>query len=477
MLRGTLWVSAAEVASVVVSSLVGLVGARLLEPRDFGLIGTVLVATNLLESATQFGVERALIQRRGDIEPLLDTAWTWQVLRGLILSVLLMAGAPVAAGWYGAPALLELMLVLGLAPLLRGLSNPGVVALARELALERQFVLRVVPTLGGALLTLGALVAFESVWALCVRTLAEALLSTVLSYALVRRRPRFAWDVEHLRQLWSYGRWITMSAFMVLVITRGDDLFVSRYFGLHALGLYQMAYLLTNFPATHVAHVLSRAAFPVFARLQDEPAALRASFVGVLTQVLFISFSVFTLLLLGARDLVDYVLGRHWAEATPLIHILALAGLMRSVAGTGSALFHAVGQPRIETVQNLPRLLFIVLGIWPAAAVFGLQGVCLVVLVALLPAIAIWARAIHRVLGLDAWSVVALAGRPALVAGLLAVALETARYMMPDTPGGTLAAWGCGLMAWLVGVAAADKILGWRTIERIATMLASRGNG
>lgn len=474
-MRGSLWVSATEVAGAIVASLVGLVAARLLDPHDFGLVGSVLLITSLLESSTLLGFDRALVQRRGDVEALLPTAWTWQAARGLALTCGLFAAAPWIARWYGEPRLCRVVQVLAFAPFLRGLASPRVVILARALQFERQFALRAVQVLSSAALALGALFALRDYRALSVRLLGEAALATIASFWILPWRPRLAWHRENFRELWTYGRWFTATSAMVLLITRGDDLFVSRYFGLHALGVYQAAFLIANLPATHVAHLLAKAAFPVFAKLQDERLLLRQAFMGVLSPVLFVSCSSCALLLVGVQDLVQYVLGAHWRGVTPLVPLLALAGLMRSVAGTGGALYQALGRPELEFRQNLPRFLIMAVLGWPAATYLGLRGVCLVVLVALIPATLIWFLQVRDTIGLDLRSALALVGSPLLVAAILVAAVLAARRLLPSTPTGVLGAWCCALLVWLIGVVVADKLLNWRAVERFATLLRGAG--
>jgi O-antigen/teichoic acid export membrane protein len=463
--------------SAALASLVGLLAARLLGPGDFGLVGVALLVVSVVEALTQLGFERALVQRRGDIEPLLATAWTWQVARGVLLALLLALAAPWFAAWYGEPTLSSVMLALALVPLLRSSVNPRAAALTRALQFERQFGLRLWHAAGSAALAIVALLVLRDVRALYLRALIEALLAALLSFALVPWRPRLAWDAGAARELWRWGRWVSPSAFMVFAITRGDDLFVSRFLGLHALGVYQLAYLVTNLPATHVSHLLAKAAFPVLSRLQDDPPALRRAFIGVLVPVLFVSLPFCALVILEGDGLVQLALGPGWSEVGPLLPILALAGLLRALAGTGGALFQALGRPELELVQNLPRFAILAAGIWPAAANYGLRGVCGVVLVSLLPAVGVWAVLVPRLLGLGRRQLLAVGIRPLLVAGLLAAALVGARRVMPQTAAGTVLVWSSAVVAWLLSLVAADKLFGWRTMDRVASLIALRKGG
>src|SRR5688572_28024890 len=112
LLRGTLWVGVGEIVGALASGLSGLIAARVLSARDFGLVATVLVVSSALELSTQSGFERALTQRRIDVEPSIDVAWTWHVARGLALSLLLAASAGLLARIYAEPALEPIALSL-----------------------------------------------------------------------------------------------------------------------------------------------------------------------------------------------------------------------------------------------------------------------------------------------------------------------------------------------------------------------------
>lgn len=471
LLRGSLWLSCAEIGAALCTACVSIVAARLIEPQAFGSVGAVLLVVSMLEASTQSGFDRALTQRPGEVGPFLDVAWTWQVLRGAALTVLSLALAPLVARWYHEPALAGMMLVVALCPMLRGFQNTAVVGLARRLDFRRQLALRLAQALGAMLLTLPALWLLRSWQGLCARALLGALVSVLVSFVIVPHRPRLVWDTTRLRELFRYGRWITGSTFIVFVITQGDDLFVGKYLGLEALGLYQMAFWLSNLPATHVAHLVSRVTFPVFASLQGQPERLRRAFLGVFSVVSLLSFSVSAALLLTAPALVEHVLGRRWLEAVPAVRLLAVAGLLRSIAATGGALFQAIGRPDLELKQNLPRFLVLVVFIWPMALHFRLPGVCLTVIIALVPALVVWAVTVRRLLGLS-WRELFMPFAISLpVATLLAATLSIAGLCLPQGAIGALCAGLLGLIAWLALLALIARLAGFSVFSKLTDTL------
>ena len=79
VVRGGLWVFGLRIVGRVFGLVRTIVLARLLAPEDFGLFGIALLTMSALETFSQTGFQAALIQKKEDIKPYLDTAWTVQV--------------------------------------------------------------------------------------------------------------------------------------------------------------------------------------------------------------------------------------------------------------------------------------------------------------------------------------------------------------------------------------------------------------
>jgi O-antigen/teichoic acid export membrane protein len=164
------------------------------------------------------------------------------------------------------------------------------------------------------------------------------------------------------------------------LITKADDLFVGKSFGVAALGLYQMAYLLSNVTTTDLAHTISQIAFPAYSKIQNDPVTLVDVYLKVLRGVAFISASVAFSLYAFASEIVELLLGRHWLPMVPVLEILAFAGLARSIQSTAVPVFLAMDRPKIHTEINIIRALVLFGLIYPFAATWGALGVAYAVL-------------------------------------------------------------------------------------------------
>jgi O-antigen/teichoic acid export membrane protein len=213
--------------------------------------------------------------------------------------------------------------------------------------------------------------------------LAGSLAGLVASYVIHPYRPRFRLDVNKTRELAGYGRWVFGSTILVFLITQGDDAFVGKFLGVTMLGFYQMAYRISNMPATEITHVISQITFPAYSKIQDDFPRLREAYLRVLQLTAFLSFPLAALIFVLAPDFTRIFLGEKWMPMVPAMQVLACEGLVRSIAATTGPLFYASGKPQIDTLWQEIRLLVMILLIYPFTMRWGILGASIVVLVSI----------------------------------------------------------------------------------------------
>lgn len=76
VVRGGIWVFALRITNRGLGFVRTIILARLLAPEDFGLLGIAMLAIATLENFSQTGFQAALVQKKGNVESCLDTAWT-----------------------------------------------------------------------------------------------------------------------------------------------------------------------------------------------------------------------------------------------------------------------------------------------------------------------------------------------------------------------------------------------------------------
>jgi len=387
--RSGVWVYATNIAEQVFSFSRVIILARLLSPYDFGLVGIALLAVAVLDVLTVTGFEQGLIQKKGDIKSYLDTAWSVAVVRGVILALVLFGVAPLVSTFFESPAVLPILRVTAIYCLLHGLTNIGIVYFRKELDFGKQFIYRLSGTVADLAVAVTAALILRSAWALVFGLLAASAVRCVVSYIIHPYRPRFNFQLGQAKELFKFGKWLLASSIVVFLATQGDDAFVSKVLGITMLGFYQMAFRLGNLAASEIG-VISRVAFPIYSKLQDNIPVLRDTYLKIIRLVNFTAIPFAIGMFILAPQFTQLFLGDKWMPIVLALRIFAVSVIIRVIDGTGGALFYAVGRPDMAFKQDLARVITLAIAIYPLTMLWGMPGTALAVLLAVCASFPIW---------------------------------------------------------------------------------------
>ena len=379
VVKGGFWVFFLRIVNRGFSLIRLIILARILAPSDFGLMGIALLTMSTLETFSQTGFQAALIQKKEDIESYLNGAWTVLILRGFILFVILYFIAPYAAIFFNTLEAKLIIQVIGFAILLRAFTNIGVIYFQKELEFSKQFIYQFSGTLADFIVAISAVLILRNVWALVFGLLAGNMIRCFMSYFIHPYRPRLSFDLRKTKELFGFGKWILGSSILGFLITQGDDIFVGKLLGTTALGFYQLAYRISNMPATEITHVISQVTFPAYSKLQDNIPKLREAYLKVLQVTAFLSFPIAGLIFALAPDFTKIFLGEKWMPMVPAMQTLAGYGMLRSIGATNGPIFQAIGRPDLSTKLQFLNLLMLAILIYPLTMKWGILGTSIAV--------------------------------------------------------------------------------------------------
>jgi O-antigen/teichoic acid export membrane protein len=381
VVKGGFWVFFLRIVNRGFSLIRLIILARILSPNDFGLMGIALLTMSTLETFSQTGFQAALIQKKEDIKSYLNSAWTVLILRGFILFTILYFIAPYAAIFFDAPEAKTIIQVIGFSILFQAFTNIGVTYFKKELEFNKEFIYQFSGTLADFVVAVSAVLILRNVWALVLGLLAGNIVRCFVSYSVHPYRPHLSKDLGKAKELFGFGKWIMGSSILLFLITQGDDIFVGKLLGTTALGFYQLAYRISNMPATEITHVISQVTFPAYSKLQDNIAKLREAYLKVLQVTAFLSFPIAGLIFILAPDFTKIFLGEKWMPMVPAVQALCIFGVTRAVNATIGSIFQGIGKPNIITFGSGLQLIILVLIIYPLTNKWGILGTSLAVVI------------------------------------------------------------------------------------------------
>ena len=460
--RGGYWILALQIVTQLLALGKTVLLARLLIKVDMGLLGVALLATDTLKTFSNTGFNTALVQRRDDIRSYLDTAWSIHVIRGVLLFIVLFAAAPVLASIKvptdKAATAVSIIRAMACVFLLSGFSNIGQVYFTKELDFRRVFIWRTACVLVDIIVAVILLLILRSVWAYVWGRLAACVTSVALSYLLHPHRPRFSIDLQKAREMWRYGRWISVMTILVFLVTSGDDYFVWGYLGVASLAVYQMAYRFSNLPAAQATAVLTQIAFPAFSKLQGDLPRLREAYLKVLSVTSFLALPLAGGIIVLASEFVHVFLTDKWSAVSPVLQVLTIKGALRATGGIRGTIFQATGRPDVMTRLQLARVIWLVVLIYPLTAGWGLVGTAWAITIGGLAVLPFELHRIAKILRCSTWHSVVPLIVPLVSTGVMMTAVAVAKPLVPmgSSAAGFLAGVLWGLMVYLVVVFVLD---------------------
>jgi len=348
-LKGTFYVVAFYGVALTLRMVSSIVLTKLFAPELFGLmtlLTTIIVGLTLF---SHIGLEDSVIQnKRGDEEIFVNTAWTIQTLRGTGIWIVTVLLAWPFLRFYPEVHSIWLLPMLGFGCVIAGVSSPNLLTLSRHMGVGRLSVLELISqfTLFAASALL-ALYVTRSVWALAFGRIIAEVVRTFFSYRLAGRgiRPRFVLERSSVHALINFGRWILIGTVLTFLANQSDRLILSKLTTLTMLGIYSIAFSLSDVPRQIILMFASKVGFPFIAKLAHKP---RPEFRLVLMKYRAMVLAVGALMLTGTICLGDvfirHVYDKRYHEASWMIAILAF--------GLWHTLLYSTITPAIMSLQK-----------------------------------------------------------------------------------------------------------------------------
>lgn len=338
------WSSISQVGRQVMQFVNVAILARLLSPSDFGLVGMATIVIGFIDLFKDLGTSAAVIQRKNISDELVYSIFWVNIAFGLLGTVILFFGSPLAASFYQEPKVTPILKVLSLSFFLSGVSILQKAILERNLAFNTLAKIELSAIFSGSFVGIGSALLGFGVWSLVAQTLTVVAVTTVLLLAATRWKPKMIFHWSEVKEVSSYSLNLTGFNVFNYFVRNADYLIIGKFLGSQNLGYYTLAYRLMLYPLQNISHVISRVMFPVFSKIQDDDAKLRSVYLKVVSTIATITFPLMLGLWALTEPFILTVFGRQWQPVILLLMILAPVGMAQSLETTVGTIYQTKGR-------------------------------------------------------------------------------------------------------------------------------------
>lgn len=341
---GTLWSGLARVIDHTIGLVVFVTLARLLLPKDFGLIGMAAVFIGFARLFADLGLGAALVQRSRIEASHASTVFWINSIAGLLLVCAYFVAAPLIAAFYAQPELTQIVRVLGVSFLIAAVGIVPRAMLRTRFAFSTLARIEITATIVAAGCAIAVALAGGKAWSLVVQTLTSALVASILACWFTRWAPNLQFRPAVVRELLSYGA--NLSGFNIINYWARniDNLLIGRVFGASSLGLYTRAYSLMLLPTTQVIGVLSQVMFPILSSVKEDRHRAGSIYLRAVGALTIATLPMMLGLLVVADTFVLAIFGSAWSASIPLVRVFSAVSVIQTLVIPNGWLYTSQGR-------------------------------------------------------------------------------------------------------------------------------------
>jgi PST family polysaccharide transporter len=339
---------------------------------------------------------------------------------GGVLGLLTGLTAPILVAFYGEPRLLWISVVLGSGLVLNGATAQHRALLQRGMRFAALAAVDVTALAVSVVVGIGMAMAGCRYWSLVGMAISQPLASGVGLWLASGWIPELPRRGPGIRSMLAYGGAVSITNLVTYLAFNVDKVLIGRVWGATALGIYGRAYQLVNLPNDNLHSTIGLVAFPALARVQNDPARLKAYFLKGYGVFLSLVLPITVGCAIFADDVIQVFLGAKWQEAAPILRLLAPSILAFAVTNPFAWLMLASGRPGRTVKIALTVTPLLILG-YALGLRHGPEGVALsfsVTMAACVVPVVLWAKHGTLISMRDIFK----SARPALVSIVMGVA-------------------------------------------------------
>ncbi len=364
---GVLWSSIDNFAVQGITFIVGIILARLLEPKEFGLIGMVTIFIALAEAFINGAFSESLIRKKDCTQNDYSTVFYYNLAVGILFFIILYFSASAISRYFDEPQLKKILRVLSIVLILGSFGIIQNTILRKRVDFKLLTKISLVSSIVSGIIAIVMAYKGMGIWSLVALRLMKEAFNSILLWIWNRWRPGFIFSKVSFKELFGFGSKLLLSGLLDALFRNIYFPVIGKYFSAAELGYYTRANAFSTFPAQNINSVINRVAYPVLAHVQDDHEILKQGYRRLVKSVMLIVFPVMLGLAATAEPVVIILIGEKWRQSILYLQILCFAGMLFPLHALNLDILQVVGRSdlilRLEIIKKALTVPVIVLGI------------------------------------------------------------------------------------------------------------------
>lgn len=371
----------------LVTFIVSIVLARLLDPTIYGTVALVTVFTTILQVFVDGGLGNALVQKKDADDLDFSTVFFFNIGMCAILYLGIFFCAPLIAAFYNKPELTLLTRVLAVVILISGIKNVQIAYVSKNLQFKKFFWATLVGTIIASVA--GIVMAFFlpynlKIWALVAQNLINQTIDTIVLWFLVKWRPKLLFSWKRFSKLFSYGWKLLLSGLLDTGYNELRSLIIGKKYSSADLGYYNRGRQFPNLIVQNVNSSIDSVLLPSMSFRQDDKEKVKSMTRRSIKVSSYIMLPMMAGLAAVAPSLVHVLLTDKWLPCVIFLQISCLSFAFWPIFTANLNAIKALGKSDIflilEIIKKVLGLMILFSFMWISVEAIAFSSVLITVI-------------------------------------------------------------------------------------------------
>jgi len=357
---------------------------RILVPKYFGLMATIIAVIATFQAFTEVGVRQAIIHnKKGATNEFLNVSWWFSFVRGTFLFIIAILTAPFVCKFYNSPELLIPLRVTYLVLFFNGIVSPRIHVLEKELQYFQWAIILQGSAFLGVLISIITGIYIRNIWPLVLGFTVEYVLICLISYCFVPFKIRFLIDKSSLKELVKFARGMFGLPILTAIFQRIDIFAIGKMLTMSQLGLYSVAQNLAFSPNVVFMKIVRPLLLPLFSQIRDDKKALRKHILNIINIVSKFTIPLIVFSIIFSKQILTIIYGAQYGTVAIPFAIIMVFVAIRLYSTILMQLYFALGRPDLQRNFAIIRVVIGIAIIYPSIKIWGLSGAAFTILISM----------------------------------------------------------------------------------------------
>lgn len=356
-ISGFTWSSIQNFTNHGVEFLLMLFMARLLGPKEYGLIGLTSVFLAIASTFVNCGFSNALIRKKDCTDDDFSTVFIFNLFVSCLCYFILFVIAPFAGDFYNEPVLCPVLRVLGLLLITQAFCAVQNTILTKNIDFKKKTKITVSKNIISGLIGLLCAYLGFGVWALVIQSLTASILFSIMLWSTTEWHPNMHFSKKSFKELFDYGSKLLISSLINTTYGQIYPIVIGKFFSTATLGNFSRARHWANLGSQNLTRILQSVTFPVLAKVQDDNKRLENIYRRMIRTSCFIIFPLMVGLSAVAHPLTLVMIGKKWEFSAYLLQIICFSMMWYPVHALNLNLLQVKGRSdlflKLEIIKKI----------------------------------------------------------------------------------------------------------------------------